>query len=246
MKFKYLVTGTGRCGTVYMARFLTSLGINCGHEAIFDHQGLPVAIQRLNGQEEKIQTSRCSRWNHVTKEDSDGWFVPLNIQAESSYMAAPYLDEPVLDGVKIIHLVRNPLEVLSSWVLDVRFFDPETTSIEHFRNFIYSHIPIIKEEKTEIEKACRYLIEWNKLIEKTKRDKILVQIEDFPYVDLLNFLDDEIDISKIKELKNKRINSWKKRRHDLMLSDIPNGQTKEDFVKQMSKYGYFKGLCLLC
>ena len=39
MKLKYLVTGTGRSGTVYMARLLTSLGIPCSHEMIFDYRG---------------------------------------------------------------------------------------------------------------------------------------------------------------------------------------------------------------
>ena len=34
-KLDFLVTGTGRCGTVYMAELLTSLGIPCGHESLF-------------------------------------------------------------------------------------------------------------------------------------------------------------------------------------------------------------------
>lgn len=32
---KYLVAGTGRCGTGYMSKILTYSGIKCGHEAIF-------------------------------------------------------------------------------------------------------------------------------------------------------------------------------------------------------------------
>lgn len=245
MKLKYLVTGTGRCGTVYMARLLTAIGANCGHEAIFTHLGLGEATERLRQDESKLRTSMCSVWNHVTKESSENWFQPVNIVGESSYMAAPYLDEPILDGVKVIHLVRNPLEVLSSWVLDIHFFNPSTTTIGHFRKFIYSHVPIIEEEKTEIEKACRYLIEWNKIIENTKREKILVRIEDFPYVKLVNFIEESTNLEAIDSLREKKVNSWKVRRRDLTLKDIPGGDTKKEFVAMIKKYGYIDKAMLL-
>jgi hypothetical protein len=239
MKLKYLVTGTGRCGTVYMARLLTTLGVNCGHEAIFSHLGIETAKKMLEGDESQITTSKCSTFNHVTKEKIPTWFQPINILAESSYMAAPFLDDPILDGVKVVHLVRNPLKVLSSWVIDIQFFNPQTMNVAHFRKFIYQHLPKIQEENSEIEKACRYLIEWNKIVEKTRRDKILVRIEDFPYVNLINFLD-EVSLDKIdlSPMKDKKINSWKRRDEDLCLSDIPEGNTKKDFVKMMIKYGY--------
>jgi len=234
MKLKYLVTGTGRCGTVYMARFLTQIGINCGHEAIFDHNGLEMAIQKING-EVPINTSFCSRYNHVTQESSANWFNPkIEVLAESSYMAAPYLNDPILNDVKIIHLARNPLEVLSSWVLDIHFFDKKTKSIAHFREFIYSHVPQIQQEKTEIEKACRYIIEWNKIIENSSREKIFLKIENYPYVSLINFLHYNVDLTKI--IDNKKINSWRKRTKDLTINDIPKGNTRDEFVEYTNRY----------
>lgn len=36
---KVIVTGTGRCGTGFMARVLTEAGIPCGHERVFTHWG---------------------------------------------------------------------------------------------------------------------------------------------------------------------------------------------------------------
>ena len=60
---RVLITGTGRCGTGWMARALTAAGAPCGHEAAFTARG--------HG-------------------DCD-WV------AESSWLAAPYLDR--LDGV---------------------------------------------------------------------------------------------------------------------------------------------------
>jgi len=233
MKLKYIVTGTGRCGTVYMARFLTHIGIPCGHEAIFNWEGLEFSKSRLNG-EIPIENSACSLRNHITKEVFEPWFDPTTVIAESSYLAAPYLDDPILDGVKIIHLLRNPLKTLSSWVSDIHFFDPKNKKIAHYRNFIYSNFPRIKQEKTEIEKACRYLIEWNKLIERTSRERIVVKIEDYPFQDLINFLCQE----KADLLENKKINSWKKGKKDLTMLRIPKGNTKREFEEYIRKYKY--------
>lgn len=241
MKLKYLVVSTGRCGSVYMARFLTNLGISCGHEAIFNWDGLEMARERLLGKK-PIQTSIASIYNHITKEVTEGWFDPTTIIAESSYMAVPYLNEPILEDVKIIHLVRSPLKVLSSWVLDLHFFDNESRKgLKNYRQFIYSHIPQIKEEPTEIEKACRYLIEWTKLIEKSRKDKIIVKIENWPYKNMMDFL----DISYPKNpFENKKINSWKTRTKNIKLNDIPHGKTKNEFKNLIEKYNYNNFLML--
>lgn len=75
---RVLITGTGRCGTGWMARALTAAGAPCGHEAAFTARG--------HG-------------------DCD-WV------AESSWLAAPYLDR--LDGVYVVHLVRDPLKTIAS------------------------------------------------------------------------------------------------------------------------------------
>ena len=231
MKLKYLVTGTGRCGTVYMARFLTNLGISCGHEAIFDWNGLTQAQARLNGRAE-IETSVCSRFSHG--KEIEKWFDSENLVAESSYMAAPYIDDAVLDGTKVVHLVRNPLEVLSSWVLDIHFFHKNNKCLGEYKEFIYHHVPEIKEEKTEIEKACRYLIEWDKKIDNSK---IVVRVEDFPFVDLINFLGNDVKNTK-NFFVDTKINSWKRRTKELTIEEIQNGSTKDEFIYMIEKYGY--------
>ena len=218
-----------------MARFLTNLGISCGHEAIFDWFGIEMAQKRLLGQR-TIQTSICSMYNHISEEIAENWFDPTTVMADSSYMAAPYLDNPLLKDVKIIHLVRNPLKVLSSWVEDIHFFDDEPRNgLEHYRQFIYSHLPQIKYKPTEIERACRYIIEWTKLIENSKRDKIVVKIENWPYKKMLDYL----NVPYPENFpKNKKINSWKLRTKDIKLKDIPQSETKNEFEHLIEKYNY--------
>jgi len=58
-----LITGSGRCGTGYVAMVLRSVGIRCGHEDVFGLAG----------------------WKHVQKV-RDSW------QADSSWLAVPFLD----------------------------------------------------------------------------------------------------------------------------------------------------------
>lgn len=232
MKIKYLVTGTGRCGTVFLARFLTSIGIGCTHEAIFNIDGIDQAKKRL--EEEKLETSLCSIYDCLKKEDIENWIDLNNVYAESSYMAAPFLEEEILKETKIIHVVRSPMEVLSSWVLDVGLFSERINENEKYQTFILEQIPQIKDEKTIIEKNCRFIIEWTKLIEKAE-SRIIVKIEEYPFVNLTSNLEN-IDLSK--KIENKKINSWNNNRKDITKKEIPEGKTKEEFLNYIEKYGY--------
>lgn len=220
MELKYLVVGTGRCGSVYMAGFLSYLGISCGHESIFTTEGISEAIQRITGKSQ-IKTSQCS----INAINSD-WFNPQTQIAESSYMAVPYLNHSILKQTQIIHLIRNPLLVLSSWILDVKIF----SRLAPYRNFILQHAPRMREEKTEIEKIARYIIDWNKMIERGS-PKIVIKIEDYPYEQLLNFLGKSSNCLP----KNSKINSWGKRTRNLTFEDIPNGNTKNEFIELYSQ-----------
>lgn len=234
LKLKFLLTGTGRCGTNYMARFMTDLGMNCGHEAIFDHQGIDTALKRLDGRS-KIQTSHCSIHDIAKNKPIESWFSAENIVAECSYMATPYLSHPCLSECKVIHVIRNPLLTLGSFAIDVKFFDPQDIHQVPWRNFVLSHMPEILNEKSIIEKTCRYLINWNRKIEQCKLPMIKIRMEDYPFANLYNFLGIK---QPDKTLENKKINSWKKRKRELTLDDIPSGKTKDEFAMLVRDYGY--------
>ncbi|RTK93330.1 MAG: hypothetical protein EKK64_10500, partial [Neisseriaceae bacterium] len=126
---KYLVTGIGRSGTVYMARLLSSLGIMCGHESIFQKDGLDFSLIRLKNKKERLlsDTSRVAirDINNKIIYEKEIWFNPQEQIAESSYMSAPFLDNKELKDCKIIHVVRNPLKVISSTYYDVNFFEEQ-------------------------------------------------------------------------------------------------------------------------
>lgn len=84
-----VVTGTGRSGTGFAAKWLTSIGIPCGHEAFFTYPGLEHALRILR-----------TRHGHL--------------RAESSWEAAPHLDCAPLKDALLIHQVRHPKRVIES------------------------------------------------------------------------------------------------------------------------------------
>lgn len=237
MKLDFLVTGTGRCGTVYMARLLTSLGITCGHEAIFDYEGIDKAKAIINGEFEP-QTSYCSITNLLNGKEIDKWYDPSKTRAESSYMAAPFLQHELLKDTKIIHVVRDPLKVLSSHIFDVRFFDKNLDDPiqKHYQNFVFSILPELNVIDNEIERGCYYYTQWNKMIEENHQGKYLLhKVENGCTKELLNFL----EVTNHSQIfTNKKINSWKKDREDLTLNQIPDGSIKKEFLKMSTKHQY--------
>jgi hypothetical protein len=97
----YVVTGTPRSGTAYIAQLLSYLGIDCGHEVMF------------NPWEVRYQTRRS---------DTRRW-------GDSSWLAVPFL-EMLPPLTKVFHIVRDPVRTINSiigtgqidWPTDYRTF----------------------------------------------------------------------------------------------------------------------------
>lgn len=180
---KYLVVGTGRCGTVTAAKMLTKAGVPCGHESIFDYVGLDVAVARLRGNA-KISLSYCSTHynkDHAWKELPPWIDVSQGVQAESSYMAVPFLDDPLVAMAKLIHVVRNPLDVIPSFCDQLMYFNEAAPREKcEYEKFIYKYAPQVWEGRTRYERATLYYILWTDKIKRqtTKFYKIENQLED--------------------------------------------------------------------
>ena len=227
MKIQYLVTGMPRSGTVYMARLLSSVGLMCGHESIFALGGIEGAIKALS--DKYVKTSV------VSNDVPESWFNHRTQVAESSYLAAPFLDHSCLADTKIIHVVRNPLLVISSLLLDVDFFK-EKGQIPYL-DFVYKHLPELKKINNEIERITAYYVWWNNIIEQKSLGKQYLRLKVGESVGSPLF--DFLEIKQPKNLfTNTKINSWKKRASDLCLNDIPNGKIKNEFILLLEKYNY--------
>ena len=228
---KFIVTSTGRSGSVFMARVLTDWGIPCGHESVFNEEKEKIVLDRFYGQE-PITFSKCSE-NH-------GWMDSPEIKADSSYMAVPYLNYEDINKVPIIHAVRNPLAVVSSFVKDLQYFCDKPNNIyneKHWEEWIYANCPEINLTKDPLERACCHWFNWNRRIEEAGKNRLYYfhRVEDKFNDDFFKFIG--IEKQPVGFL-NKKVNTMKKRTEDFKVDDIPNGEIKDNFVNLMKKYGY--------
>ena len=167
-ELKYIVVGTGRSGTVYMAKLLTSLGLPCGHETIFNYDGYEKALSRI--QNKKGEISLIAKLaSHADEASNVNWFSsekPVLI-ADSSYMAAPFLDKPEFSNVKVIHVVRDSLKVINSFVNGFEYFQDNIVDEDliPYHEFIYNHVPELRKSMNPISRAALYYVRWNQMIE---------------------------------------------------------------------------------
>lgn len=227
---KFIVTGTGRCGTVFAARFLTSLGIPCGHESIFNHSSTGIKERIVNPNKRFI--SECSTNDFVDgkRQSLPKWVIPSETQAESSYMAAPYLNMEEILNIPLIHIVRNPIKVVSSFIFTLNYFN-KSIPTDPWQVRIYETLPELREIDTQIERACYYYCKWNNLIESysNSRPYLKINIENINS----NVFFDFVKLKPTKPLFNdKKANRIVLNKKYLKLSEIPLGYVKDMFVKQ--------------
>lgn len=234
-KLKYLVVGTGRCGTVYMARMFTTWGVPCGHESIFDWQGLEKAKQRLNG-EVDVRLSHTSVTEHDTvanvSHSIEPWLKnPKEIEADSSYMAAPFLREDILAHTKVIHLVRNPIRVVNSFCNYLYYFK-HTQPLNAYEKNIYSHIPELTDSHSVYDRGCLYYVKWNQIIEDSNPD-FFHRAEDDPKA-LMDFLG-----ATGEPFPDTKVNTYKRPKSENFHIDcISDSKIKEEFIEMGRRYGY--------
>lgn len=218
-----IITGSGRCGTGYIAKVLTSAGVKCTHEGVFhpnrDPDG-PIVPPGLVRDDEIKRRIRLNRDNVAW-----GW------QAESSWLAAPYLDLPDVEEMTIMHLVRHPKKVIDSQ-MRMRAFEGGDVG-GNFWPFILEHMPELATIEDEFVRAGYFYVEWNRRIEA--HADIFWRVED----DARNLLDKlGIDWQGKKLFGCKRYNhraGW--RPSDVDLSDI-NRPLRDELVKMTESYGY--------
>ena len=249
-KLDFLVTGTGRCGTVYMAELLTSLGIPCGHESFFQMPEGSKEVNQVERKFEKIITKKIqpqlSKVSMQPSRDVEGealrrhpaWVEESKIVADSSYFSAPFLNHNLLKNTKIIHVVRNPLNVISSFLKDFNYFQKDSAptkdnAIDAPQQFIYKNLPALSNKLSPIDRGAVYYIQWNRMIEKSNKIDLFVQVEKSPEI-LMNFLNTE----NKSYYRNTNRNSRKRKDIRIKLDDFQPDIRKE-LIEIGTQYGYF-------
>lgn len=233
-QLEYLVTGTGRCGTVYMARLLTQLGIPCGHETFFDYHGLSMAKGRLNGSTPfALSEVSTMQFSGQGAQLLPVWLPDINkVVADSSYMAAPFIDDPLFDATTILHVVRNPVKVINSFCHYLGYFSATRTVWE---DFIYGNFPELLDVPSQVERATLFYILWNEMIETKSANRSYFRFCIEATEPVFEFLGFEALAKRLPT----DINTFEKAGiRKLSLYDIPAGEIRDRLIAVGERYGY--------
>ena len=212
-----------------MANLLTSVGVACSHEGVFTVGGLESAGEVLGGVRPWGGSGISEGARCIPR---GGGFV-----ADSSYMAAPFLG---YFDARVIHVVRNPLNVVASLTGDFfrQFAGPEPTEYEDrpdhhlYEGFIYGILPELGADMPQIDRACLFYVLWNEMIERSGKVCLFHRIEDDtgPVRDFFGF-------SGRGYYRNTKCNSVPDRR-EWSLDEIGDPGIRGRLVGMASRYGY--------
>ena len=132
------------------------------------------------------------------------------------------------------HQVRNPLNVISSWMVNLSNLERDEWV------FIRKHIPSISPNDTPLVSAVKYWIYWNRLAESKAEWRY--KIEELESI-LPEFMDRSgIVIEKeVLDQLSKHYNSWKKITTPLSWNDLKEGLPRKLYKELEAlalKYGY--------
>ena len=209
-RLKLVVTGTGRSATGFAAHWLTSAGVPCGHEAFFTFTGWDGAQARLRRRPELV--------------------------AESSWLAAPWLDKPQLAEALVIHQVRHPKKVAESCMRHPPGTTPE------FLEYLERHCPEVAEYESDLDKAIARWVYWNRRIEEAcdGRPSYFWRVEDGED-GLLKWLQEQGVVGDVDPERLYGNREHNPHRHEVQaearLSDVA-ADLLEPLVEMMERYGY--------
>lgn len=140
---KYLIVGTGRCGTNSMRNLFDINGIKCGHENIFG-----VSKKQPN----LTSANVLNRYNKNK-----------DLKAESSWLAVPFLNTDLVpQHTTLIHVIRDPLKVIKSF-LELDLFNIKHKGTEYV-NHMFKHCPLLSYNNSQEVNLMLYYYYWNILI----------------------------------------------------------------------------------
>ena len=216
-KLKLVFTGTGACATGAYAQYVSQAGIACGHEKIFGPFGYTKALENL------------------AKENC--------LSAESSWLAAPYLDREEFGDAVIVHLVRHPAKVIGTM---------SRVRVGGGRYWLFAAVwePTLLEYGHSWDGFAYRYVFWNRMIELKltgRSNHIFWKIDGADPLDLLAQLQAhglKLSINPSDPVYNKRgINRHMPKReanpqYQFSLNKIRNPDIRADLEQIAERYGY--------
>ncbi len=177
------------------------------------------------------RNSHCSTANAGLPTDGQ------DVKACASYMAAPFLTDPLFRDTTVIHVVRHPVKVLLSFLNDIGFFwcaDPDHAH----EAFIHHHLKGIRDVGDPVDRAAFYYVGWNNMIRENCRGRKAVfhRIEDGPDV-LLEKLGLPRRVAA-DCYRNDACNTWPDKKVRCTFEDICESKYREELFALGAEFGY--------
>jgi hypothetical protein len=168
----------------------------------------------------------CGDWFHGTGE----------VVADSSYMAAPFLDHAVLRDARVIHVVRHPMDVINSFVIGLNYFQ-QWIPPDAWHWFMYTHVPELRLDHHPLARAALYYIRWNQSIEARSAGKpyFFCQVETITR-QLFDYLGRRCDDEDL--LAARKVNSRMDGKPAYAFEDIPSAAIRRELADLAERYGY--------
>jgi hypothetical protein len=111
---------------------LNACGVRCGHQQVLTH--------------------RQTLGEPIVWGDYEG---------DASFDAALMLSRLDLKDIRVTLVVRDPLQVIRSWMELGVFYDSMWQTHEMFAQVLSLHLPQVMQHDRPIERAARYYLDWN-------------------------------------------------------------------------------------
>ncbi len=158
----FVVTGSPRSGTQYVARLMAAMGFPCDHEKTLRPPASVVDLIRWPG---------------------------LDI-GEASWMAWCVLPLMVGHRIPVLHVVRNPWDVIDSLTNRNYILNPlaaQKSTLQSVREMINVYLPDVFTHEQRVDRAAALVVGWNRLIAEHVQSRFLFHVE-------------SLDLSSVREL----------------------------------------------
>lgn len=165
-----------------------------------------------------------------------GILCPPGLEADCSWLAAPYLEAI---RCPVLHLVRHPLEVLNS-MEGIRFLDGGITENNClYERFARRFVPELDALPDSRARHMRFILSWNQKI--AARAVRRVRLEECDHR-LVGMLLAELGLNSPQAARAEYPEALAKEnsrpRSALSLGDLPRGALRDEFVAHGEAYGY--------
>lgn len=160
IEHRFLIVGTGRCGTGWASRFMDKIGYFCGHEAAYN----PLTLREV-----EAGIVPQPRW-------IDG------MEGDSSWLAVPYIEGFLNDNPDnaVVHLVRNPVDVFQS-LLGIGFLSLNGIH-SPYDTFARYHMDVnwksAESRDDLIDRNVYFMEEWYRRLAEREDDAQVFAVED--------------------------------------------------------------------